>query len=171
MRQSKFDRMAEALGGSGLVDFICYAGGDLFVAGRKGDRSWRLGIQHPRNRGSLLARYSVDRSMAVVTSGDYERFFIHRGQRYHHILDPRTGFPSTASMSVTVLATSGLLADALSTGLFVLGAGEGIEIVEELEGVEAVFVTTDRRVVCSSGICDALEILSPEYTLVSAGET
>jgi thiamine biosynthesis lipoprotein len=164
------DRMAEALHGSGTADFICYAGGDLFVSGRRGDRSWRLGIQHPRDRGRLLARYSVDRSMAVVTSGDYERFFIHRGVRYHHILDPRTGFPASGTMSVTVLATSGLLADALSTGLFVLGAGEGLEVVEKLEGVEAVFVTAEQRVVCSSGICGALEMLSDDHILEEAAQ-
>lgn len=160
------DRMAEALRDLSLDDFICYAGGDLYVSGRPGDRSWRLGIQHPRESGKLLARYPVSRAMAVVTSGDYERYFVHRGTRYHHILDPRTGFPARGTRSVTVMAPSGLEADALSTGLFVMGVEEALDVLAGLESVEAVIVDASGSVHCTAGICDLLEVLADGYTLV-----
>jgi len=160
------DRMAEALRGLSLDDFICYAGGDLFVSGRPGDRPWRLGIQHPRDTGKLLARYPVTRPMAVVTSGDYERFFVHRGTRYHHILDPRTGFPARGIQSVTVMAPAGLEADALSTGLFVLGVEEALGVLAGLDSVEAVIVDGSGKVHCTAGICDLLEVVADGYALV-----
>ncbi len=160
------DKMAEALRSRSLEDFICYAGGDLVVSGRPGDRPWKLGIQHPRDPAALLASYPVARPMAVVTSGDYERFFMHRGTRYHHILDPRTGYPAQGTLSVTVMAPRGLEADALSTGLFVLGAGEAFRILAGLEGVQAVIVDQDGKVHCSSGICDLLEMRASGFMLV-----
>ncbi|MBW2261385.1 MAG: FAD:protein FMN transferase [Deltaproteobacteria bacterium] len=160
------DRMAEALRERSLEDFICYAGGDLYVSGRSGDRPWKLGIQHPRDAGELLARYPVTRSMAVVTSGDYERFFMHRGTRYHHILDPRTGFPARGTMSVTVMAPAGLEADALSTGLLILGAEEAFSLLAGLEEVEAVIVDEAGKVHCSSGICDLLEMVAEGYAMI-----
>ncbi len=160
------DRMAEALRSRSLEDFICYAGGDLLVSGRPGDRPWKLGIQHPRDPAALIASYPVTRSMAVVTSGDYERFFMHRGTRYHHILDPRTGYPAQGTLSVTVMAPRGLEADALSTGLFVLGAGEAFTLLSGLEGVQAVIVDQAGKVHCTSGICDLLEMKAGGFTLV-----
>jgi thiamine biosynthesis lipoprotein len=160
------DRMAEALRDLSLDDFICYAGGDLYVSGRPGDRPWRLGIQHPRHAGKLLARYAVNRAMAVVTSGDYERYFVHRGVRFHHILDPRTGFPARGTRSVTVMAPAGLEADALSTGLFVMGVDEALGVLEGLESVEAVIVDGSGKVHCTAGICDLLELGSGGGSLV-----
>ena len=160
------DRMAGALRARSLEDFICYAGGDLYVSGSPGDRPWKLGIQHPRDSGRLLARYPVTRSMAVVTSGDYERFFMHRGTRYHHILDPRTGFPAPGAQSVTVMADGGLEADALSTGLFVLGVEEALAVLGGLPGVEAVIVDHSGKVHCTGGICDLLEIAAEGFSLV-----
>jgi thiamine biosynthesis lipoprotein len=151
--------MAEALRDGGLEDFICYAGGDLFVSGRPGKRPWKLGIQHPRKRSEIIASYEVQRPMAVVTSGDYERFFMHAGRRYHHILDPTTGFPSTGTMSVTLQASSGLLADALSTGVFVLGAEEGLALVERTEGVEATIIDSEGRLHVSEGFSETLTVL------------
>jgi thiamine biosynthesis lipoprotein len=160
------DRMAEALRDLSLTDFICYAGGDLYVSGRPGDRPWMLGIQHPRDSGKLLARYPVTRAMAVVTSGDYERYFTYRGTRYHHILDPRTGFPARGTRSVTVMAPAGLQADALSTGLFVMGVEEALGVLEGLASVEAVIVDVSGKVHCTAGICDLLEMMDDGVSLV-----
>lgn len=157
------DRMSGALRKHGFENFICYAGGDLFVSGRPGERPWKLGIQHPRQAGGILATYPVHRSMAVVTSGDYERFFLHRGKRYHHILDPRTGFPAEGKMSVTVMAPRGLVADAISTGLFVMGLREALALVEELEGIEAAIVDSEGRIHRSSGISDQLTLVAEGY--------
>jgi len=153
------DRMAEALQGEGIDDFICYAGGDLIVRGSKGDRAWALGVQHPRDPSSIFARYEVDHDMAVVTSGDYERYFVHDGHRYHHILDPSTGYPASSSVSVTVLGPDGLRSDALSTGLFVLGPQRGMELVERLAGFEALIVDPEGSIHTSSGLGHILEVL------------
>jgi thiamine biosynthesis lipoprotein len=151
------DRMAAALRHLGIGDFICYAGGDLLVAGRHGERPWRLGIQDPRERGALVARYETDRPVAVVTSGDYERYFELDATRYHHILDPATGMPARGVMSVTLFAPTGLRADALSTGVFVLGRREGLSLVEALEDVEAVVIDAQGRIHVSSGMRGSVE--------------
>jgi len=162
------DRMAAALKERGLEDFICYAGGDLFVAGEHGSRPWKLGIQHPRRPGAIFASYTVDGPAAVVTSGDYERFFMKRGKRYHHILDPATGFPAEGTVSVTVIASTGLWADALATGLFVLGWEEGLEIVEKMGGIEAVIVDDEGLVHCSESLCGEIEMKADDLELVQA---
>jgi thiamine biosynthesis lipoprotein len=160
------DKMADALRKKGFENFICSAGGDLYVSGRRGVRPWILGIQHPRARGVNIARFEVERPMAVVTSGDYERFFMHRGRRYHHILDPRTGFPASGTMSATLMASDGLTADALATGVFVLGADDGLSLVEGIEGVEAVIVDEAGGVHCSGSFCSRLEMLSDDFKIM-----
>ena len=153
------DLMAAALRKRGVVDFVCYAGGDLVVAGRKGDDPWVVGLRHPRNRDGLLARFAVESDAAIVTSGDYEHAVIAGGKRYHHIIDPRTGFPAEGMMSVTVMGLSGLLSDALATGIFVMGAERGLDLVEDLDGVEAVLIDGEGNVTLSSGVANVPEFL------------
>ena len=115
------DRAAAVLRSRGIDDFIVNAGGDLYASGEKEPGvPWRIGIKHPRNADSIVARLDA-RNEAVVTSGDYERFVIVDGRRYHHILDPRTGFSADGSRSVTVIAKSAEEADALATMIFVRG--------------------------------------------------
>jgi thiamine biosynthesis lipoprotein len=92
---------------------------------------------------------------AVATSGDYERFFKYGGRRYHHILDPGTGFPATGCQSVTILAPAAYLADALATGVFVLGPGEGMALIERLEGVEGMIVDAQGEIHVSGGLSSA----------------
>jgi len=137
------------------------SGGDLFVSGRRGDRPWRLGIRDPRG--------PADRSFAALdltngtlsTSGDYERFFMRDGRRYHHILDPDVGEPARGCRSVTIVASTAVLADALSTGVFVMGPEAGMALVERLPEVEAVIVTADNRVLVSSGLKGTLAVSAP----------
>jgi len=109
---------------SGYPNAIVNAGGNLRAAGRRGDRAWRIGIRHPRPdaRHRLLATLDIEGDEAVITSGDYERYFEFEGERYHHILDPHTGLPARGLTSVTIVADSGATADAASTALFVAGA-------------------------------------------------
>ncbi len=115
------DRAAHVLDARGLTRFLINAGGDIFARGAKLEgEKWLVGIQHPRKPNELLATFRV-RDMAVATSGDYERFKIIDGTRYHHIMDPRSGFPAGLNQSVTVFAGSAEEADALATYLFVLG--------------------------------------------------
>ena len=155
------DRAAAILRGRGFHDFMIQSGGDLFVNGRRGDRPWRLGIRDPRG--------PADRSFATLdlangtfsTSGDYERFFIKDGRRYHHILDPDTGEPAGGCRSVTIVAETATMADGLSTGVFVLGPEKGMALIERLPNVEGVIVAADNRVLVSSGLRGKLVMVSP----------
>ena len=154
------DRAVAALRRRGLRDFVVQAGGDMYVGGRHGDRLWRLGIQDPRGPGGSSFA-SVELSDATFsTSGDYERFFIKDGRRYHHIIDPDRGEPASGCRSVTIVSNRAVLADALSTGVFVLGPAQGMALIERLPQVEGVIVTADNEVLVSSGLKDRLTILS-----------
>lgn len=146
---------------AGLDNFSIQAGGDLYVAGQRGDRPWRLGIADPRAPdGAVFARIELTDS-TFSTSGDYERAFVKDGVRYHHIIDPDTGEPSRLCRSVTIVSKSPLLADGLSTGVFLLGPEAGMALVERLPDVDAVIVTADNQVLVSSGLKGKVEILKP----------
>ncbi len=106
----------------GIHNAMINAGGDMRLIGMHHGKPWRIGIRHPRNKEKILATLSLSGDVSIVTSGDYERYFIYQGKRYHHILNPHTGFPSHASQSTTVIAKNATLADAWSTALFVQGA-------------------------------------------------
>lgn len=127
------------------------AGGDLKLLGRKHGELWKVAIRHPRDRKQVLAMLPVSNT-CVMTSGDYERFFEYEGKRYHHILDPRTGYPATGAMSATVIAQDAAYADALATSLCVLEPAAGIELVESLARVEALVVGLDGKVHYSTGL-------------------
>jgi thiamine biosynthesis lipoprotein len=153
------DRGVEILRGAGVTDFMIQSGGDLYLAGRRGDRPWRVGIQDPRGpANSTFAAIELANS-ALSTSGDYERFFMRDGRRYHHILDPDTGEPAAGCRSVTIVAERSTLADGLATGVFILGADAGMALIERLPGVEGVIVAADNRVMVSSGLKDRLALL------------
>lgn len=107
----------------GIDNAIVNAGGDLRAIGRHGDRDWRIGVRQPRGEG-ILAAIHISGDESVFTSGDYERFFVADGSRYHHILDPRNGLPASDTTSVTVIADNAALADAAATALFVAGPDE-----------------------------------------------
>ncbi len=155
------DRAVTILRGAGLTDFMIQSGGDLFVAGRRGDRPWRVGIQDPRGAPNTLFAAIELTDAAFSTSGDYERFFIRDGRRYHHILDPDTGEPAQRSRSVTIMAKNATLSDGLSTGVFILGAEQGMALIEKLPDVEGVIVTSDNQVQVSSGLKGRLALLKP----------
>jgi thiamine biosynthesis lipoprotein len=104
----------------GVKNLIVNAGGDLRAAGSHGDRPWRIGIRNPRGDG-VIAAVEINRDESVFTSGDYERCFVFKGKRYHHILDPRTGYPARGATSVTVIGPDAGAADAAATALFVAG--------------------------------------------------
>ncbi len=115
------DRAATVLRAHGLQDFLINAGGDIYASGTKPEgQKWRVGVQHPRRPRALLATLEVS-DMAVATSGDYERFVEIDGVRYHHILDPETGYPATQCQSVTVFAPTAEEADVWATYCFIVG--------------------------------------------------
>ena len=146
---------------AGLRDFMIQAGGDLYVGGRKQGRPWRLGIQDPRGaEGKSFATLDLTDS-TFSTSGDYARFFIKDGVRYHHILDPATGQPARLCRSVTIAAASPVLADAVAKGVFILGAEKGMALVERIPDLEAVIVTAKNEVLVSSGLKNRFVLLAP----------
>jgi len=154
------ERAAGILRRAGLRDFMIQAGGDLYVAGHKDGRPWRLGINDPRGpAGRTFA--ALDLSDGTFgTSGDYSRFFMKDGVRYHHLIDPATGRPARGCRSVTIVADSPLQADGLSTGVFILGPADGMALIERLPNVEGVIVTATNEVMVSSGLKDRLVVLA-----------
>jgi FAD:protein FMN transferase len=155
------DHAAAILRGRGFRDFMIQAGGDFYVAGHRGDRPWRLGIRDPRG--------PVDRSFATLdlsdgtfsTSGDYERFFMKDGRRYHHILDLEAGEPARGCRSVTLVTDRAVIADALAKGVFILGPVAGMALIERLPHVEGVIVSARNEVLVSPGLKDRLVLLTP----------
>lgn len=135
------ERAAQVAVAEGVDDVLVDAGGDLVARGRNGDRPWMAGIRDARSAGRLLATIQL-RDQAIATSGDYEHFLDVDGHRYHHLLDPRTGYPATHSRSATVVAPSGALADALATALFVLGPA-GLPAVLRGGATDAFVVAAD----------------------------
>lgn len=125
------DRAIERLREFGIHSAIVNAGGDLRAIGQHGDRPWRIGIRHPRGSG-ILASVEIEANDSVFTSGDYERFFEVDGKRYHHIIDPRSGYPADTTMSVTVIHENAATADAAATALFVAGPEDWVEIARKL---------------------------------------
>lgn len=117
------DEVSERLRAIGIENAIVNAGGDLRAMGRRGARPWNIAIRHPRNNDALGSIETRD-DESVFTSGDYERFFIADGKRYHHIIDPRTAAPATGAAAVTVVGSSAAASDAAVTALFVAGPGE-----------------------------------------------
>jgi thiamine biosynthesis lipoprotein len=133
------DRMHALLNSLGYPDHIVTAGGDLRVGGHKGPGPWTLGIRHPRHADALAGTLTLAEPLAVSTSGDYERYFIRDGVRYHHIFDPRTGKPARPYCSVTVLSPGSLLSDRLTKPLFILGPGRGDYLLKRF-GARAVWM-------------------------------
>jgi len=125
------DQSMNHLKKSAIKHAIINTGGDLKAIGKHGDRAWRIGIRHPR-KNSLIASIETRGEESIFTSGDYQRFYIHNGKRYHHILDPRTGYPAQGTQSVTVIHTDSGLADAAATALFIAGPDEWIKIAKKL---------------------------------------
>lgn len=136
------DRASALLSERGFVDHIVEGGGDTYVSGTKGGKTWMVGIQKPDGPGSLAAIPAQNR--AVVTSGDYQRYLEFEGVRYSHILDPRTGFPvpeDRSLKSITVLAPNATDADAFATAVAVLGEAKGLEFIQSQPGLDAALIT------------------------------
>ena len=150
------DQAVDALRKAGAIAGVVALSGDIKTFGRlPGGKMFPVGIQHPRNDGSVLAWIDLENE-AISTAGDYERFFEREGVRYHHILDPRTLQPARSCQSVTVIAREGIWADGLDTGIFVMGAELGMQLVEALPDVEAIIVDHEGHVHVSSGLRDRI---------------
>jgi len=133
------DRAVDRLENLGIQHALVDAGGDIRALGGRGEEPWKIGVKHPRKNG--IFRLIELRDGSVATSGDYEKYFVRDGVRYHHILDPRTGYPAKKCVSVTILAETAMEADILATGVTVLGPDAGARLVESLEGVGALIIS------------------------------
>mgnify|MGYP002152140889 CR=1 FL=1 len=143
------DSASAVLKEKGIENFLVNAGGDLKVSGSKEKGvPWIVGIQHPRLPSQMVAKLSP-RQAGVATSGDYKKFFIERGERYHHLLNPSTGTPARECQSVTVMAPSAMAADALATAVFVLGPKKGLALVKRMNDVHAIIVDRGGSVLVS----------------------
>ncbi len=143
------DRAVAILQQYGISGGIVNAGGDL-RCWRNDGQFWHIGIQHPR-KNTVLAILQLQNA-AVATSGDYQRYYIYQDERYHHLIDPRTGEPGRLSSSATVIAPNCELADAVATAIFLMGADRGIVWVNDRAGIEALVVDAAGAIHQSSGM-------------------
>jgi len=139
------DRIANILSNYGIKNYLINVGGEIFARGK----DWKIGIQHPRKEFDILATIKVD-GKGVSTSGDYEQFFRKGKKTFTHIFNPITGYPANECQSVTVIADDAMTADALSTGIFVLGPRKGIKLAESLKNVEVMIVDSSGTIYQSS---------------------
>jgi len=146
---------------SALIDL----GGNIFALGKKPDDTpWKIGIQDPfKRRGEFVGVICVT-GRSIVTSGNYERYFINNGKRFHHIMNPLTGNPSeNGVISATIISDYSIDGDALSTCAFVMGIEEGLKLAESIKGVDALFITENKKIYTTSGIKNELEVTAKEY--------
>jgi len=152
------EKAAEVLTRHGITKALIDAGGNIRVLGRNvRDTPWKIGIKDPRKSEAIIAVVSMENA-AAVTSGDYYRHFESGGKRYHHILDPRTGYPANQNMSATVVTRDAGLADVLSTVFFVLSPEKALEMAGRIPGVELFLVTADGQIRHSPALNSRLEI-------------
>ena len=154
------DKAIDILRENKIQNALINAGGDLKSIGQKSDQlKWRVGLKHPRSSEFLLASFPIS-GKSVATSGDYQKYFKLNGKRYHHILDPKTGYRATiGSMSATINVKNVMDADALSTAIYVLGSEKGIALLDSLNDVEGLIVDIMKEVSVSRNM-GSIEIFS-----------
>lgn len=139
------DLSMEYLHSLGIKNAVINAGGDLRVSGHHGNRPWEIGIRHPRKNG-VIAWLKARDNESIFTSGDYERFYIYKGQRYHHILDPETGYPASGTTSVTVIHDNAGIADAAATALFIAGPQRWIDVAKNMGIQHVMLIDTENNI-------------------------
>ncbi len=163
------DVISKMLTDEGVKSAIIDLGGNIFAHGEKvsGD-AWKIGIQNPfSNRGEIVGAISV-KNKSIVTSGIYERYIEVDGVKYHHILNPETGYPYENDIAgITIISDKSTTGDALSTSVFALGIEEGMKFVEKLDDVDAIFVTKEKGIYVTSGIKDNFELRDENFKLMN----
>lgn len=150
------DAAVKAYRECGVTSALINLGGNVHTLGKKADgEPWIVGLQDPRGpRGKFIAGIAVT-GQSAVTSGDYEKYFEAEGKRYHHIVDPKTGYPADSGlMSATVLSPSSITADALSTAVFVSGLSQGMELIAKTPRAEGILITKKKKVFLTKGLKD-----------------
>lgn len=152
-------RAVAVLKENGIADALVLTGGDLQVLGTRFGRPWVVGVKHPRGEG-LLYNFPASPGETISTSGDYERQQMIDGKRYHHIFDPRTGYPTETFASVTVISSVPEYADGLSTAIMVVGKNGYRQLLDHYPGVLVILVDVDMNVAASRELKDRLRPLS-----------
>ncbi|MCU7836435.1 MAG: FAD:protein FMN transferase [gamma proteobacterium symbiont of Taylorina sp.] len=165
------EKMIQIMKQNNIHNGLINAGGDLKVIGSKNNRPWRIGIKNPSykqhpDQKKILASIELYNDEALFTSGNYERFFEFQGQHYHHIIDPRSGFPSVGTRSVTVLAKDAGLADAASTALFIAGVEQWQAVAAKMGIDHVMLITTDNQIYLSSAMAERIKLLVNNKSIV-----
>ena len=135
-----------------LTGALVNASGDLISWGKdEGDKDWKIGIVNPKQKGKIFSWLNINET-ALVTSGNYEKFVMINGERYSHIIDPRTGYPVKGLSSVSIICPNAELADALATSVFVMGKDKGIELINRLKGIECLLITDKQELFTSENL-------------------
>lgn len=150
----------------GIQNAIINAGGDLRAIGTRNSRPWHIGIRHPRSK-DVLASIDIQGDESVFTSGDYERYYDYEGTRYHHILDPRTGYPATDTTSVTVVHTDGATADAATTALFIAGPKDWYAIAKKMGIKYVMLVAKDGSIHMNPAMAGRIKFEGAKPTTIS----
>lgn len=161
------DKVAELLREKGVEKAILTLGGNVYGIGTKPNgEKWEVALANPLDANDYCGLISIE-DQAVVTSGGYQRYFEENGKKYHHIIDPETGYPAESGLlSVTIISESGMEADVLSTALYVMGLEKALDFWQEYGGFEAIFVTEAGEVVATEGAdaCFAFEGRDNDFT-------
>ena len=161
------DKVVEVLRKEGVQSALVNFSGNIYAFGAPPEReNWTIGLRDPFDvNNNVIGSFKI-RDKAVATSGDYERFFVRDNIRYTHIIDPRTGWPVSGILSVTIICETATMADALSTGVFVLGQKKGFSLIERMDGVEGIIIFEDPEsnvdVIISKGLKGVLDINKTE---------
>ncbi len=144
-------RCITLLAEQGIKYALVSAGGDTAILGDKNGRPWYVGVKHPRADDKQAVILPLQ-DEAISTSGDYERYFLENGQRYHHIINPKTGKSTKGVLSVSVIGADATITDALSTTVFVLGLKQGLALIDTIDGYDAVVIDQNQRLHFSKGL-------------------
>lgn len=163
------DEMVKILKANGVEHAIIDLGGNVYTLGTKVDGSpWKVGIQDPFNPRGQIIGYIPISNKSAVTSGIYERYLEADGKKYHHILDPSTGYPFENEIAgVTIISDASIDGDALSTSVFSKGIEEGLNFVNSLEGIDAIFISKNKEVYITEGIRESFVLDNEEFTLAN----
>ena len=159
------EQMMSLLKEQHINNALINAGGDLKVLGSKNGKPWKIGIKNPANaqdpsQKAIIAAIELKNNEALFTSGNYERFFEFEGKHYHHIIDPRTGYPATGTQSVTVLTEDAALADAASTALFIAGSELWPEIAKKMGVRYVMLMSDDNKIYLTPAMAERIELFT-----------
>ncbi|MCT4618585.1 MAG: FAD:protein FMN transferase [Marinisporobacter sp.] len=166
------DEVYSILKNKGIEHGVINLGGNIYTLGTKVDgQIWKIGIQDPLEPTGTPMGVVEFSDKAIVTSGNYERFFIKNDKRYHHIIDPKTGYPvQNGIISSTIITDRSMDADALSTSVYILGVEKGLMLIEKMKNTECIIITKDYRVHLSSGMKNKFKIENDRFQIENHNE-